>query len=161
MNVAKSDRPFTAKFPQTPENGDEVLIRGKLCDDARNFSVNFCLPRPPHFMPHQTPAYIAYHFKTIYDENGESRVVQNWKNVQWQQEQVSDNHWHEDRSETFRMIFRLHEDTIKMFRDSVDHPPDYEFAVQLPLNQIESIELWDGVESVEEISFRYDNRNAY
>ncbi|XP_049277082.1 uncharacterized protein LOC125760722 isoform X2 [Anopheles funestus] len=156
-----SNRPFTAKFPKNPENGDEVYIRGKLLDDAKSFSVNFCLPRPPQVMQHQTPSYIAYHFKTIYDGNDESRVVQNWKNVHWQQEQVYANHWHMDRSKTFRMIFRLHEDSIKMFLNSVDHPPEYEFMVQLPLDQIESIELWDDVEAVEEISFRYDNKNAY
>uniref|UniRef100_A0A182TAD0 Galectin n=1 Tax=Anopheles maculatus TaxID=74869 RepID=A0A182TAD0_9DIPT len=109
-----------------------------------------------------TPSYILYHFKTIYDdENDASRVVLNWKNLQWQQEQVYDNHWHVDRSKTFRVIFRLHEDCIKMFVNSVDHPPDYEFSVQLPLDQIESIELWDDVENVEEISFRYDNRTPY
>uniref|UniRef100_A0A182VW32 Galectin n=1 Tax=Anopheles minimus TaxID=112268 RepID=A0A182VW32_9DIPT len=153
--------PFTAKFPKTPADGDEVYIRAKLTDNARAFSVNFCLPRPPQVPQHKSPSYIAYHFKTIYDEDDDSRVVQNWKNVHWQEEEVHDNHWHVDRSKTFRVIFRLHEDCIKMFTDSVDHPPDYEFEVQLPLDQIESIELWNDVENVEEISFRYDNRNAY
>ncbi|XP_050071378.1 uncharacterized protein LOC126559289 [Anopheles maculipalpis] len=152
-------RPFTAKFPKTPENGDEVLIRGKLHNDARSFSVNFCLPRPPHQTEHDTPSFILYHFKTIYDDaSNASRVVQNWKNLHWQQEEVFENRWHVDRSKTFRVIFRLHEDCIKMFVNSVDHPPDYEFSVQLPLDQVESIELWDDVENVEEISFRYDNR---
>uniref|UniRef100_A0A182NQU7 Galectin n=1 Tax=Anopheles dirus TaxID=7168 RepID=A0A182NQU7_9DIPT len=156
-----SKRPFTARFPRFPENGDEVFIRGKLQDDARSFSVNFCLPRPPQTMQHESPPYIAYHFKTIYDEGGNSRVVHNWKNVRWQEEQVGDNHWHIDRSKTFRVIFRLHEDSIKMFVDCVDHPPDYQFQLQLPLDQIDSLELWDDVETVEEISFRYDNRNSY
>uniref|UniRef100_A0A182JQT5 Galectin n=1 Tax=Anopheles christyi TaxID=43041 RepID=A0A182JQT5_9DIPT len=155
-----SNRPFTAKFPTCPENGDEVLIRGKLHDNAKSFSVNFCLSRPSQVAENQSPPYIAYHFKTIYDENDDSRVVLNWKNVQWQEEEVLDNYWHVDRSKTFRVIFRLHEDSIKMFADSVDHPPDYQFPVQLPLDQIESIELWGELESVEEISFRYDNRNS-
>uniref|UniRef100_A0A182PJ52 Galectin n=1 Tax=Anopheles epiroticus TaxID=199890 RepID=A0A182PJ52_9DIPT len=155
-----SNRPFTAKFPRSPENGDEVLIRGKLCDDAKSFSVNFCLPRPPHVPNHQTPPYIVCHFKTIYDEDKASRVVLNWKNVQWQEEEVLDNYWHVDRSKTFCVIFRLHEDCIKVFADRVDHQPDYQCPVQLPLDQIESVELWDDVESVEEISFRYDNGNS-
>uniref|UniRef100_A0A182TFE0 Galectin n=1 Tax=Anopheles melas TaxID=34690 RepID=A0A182TFE0_9DIPT len=147
-----SNRPFTAKFPRYPENGDEVFIRGKLKDDAK---------RPAQVAEHQTPPYIALHFKTIYDEkNDTSRVVLNWKNLQWQQEEVLDNYWHVDRSQTFRVVFRLHEDCIKVFVNSVDHPPDYQFPVQLPLDQIESIELWDDVEHVEEISFRYDNGNS-
>nr|XP_049463206.1 uncharacterized protein LOC120953078 isoform X3 [Anopheles coluzzii] len=126
-----------------------------FCALLFSFSVNFCLPRPAQVAEHQTPPYIALHFKTIYDERDDtSRVVLNWKNLQWQQEEVLDNYWHVDRSQTFRVVFRLHEDCIKVFVNSVDHPPDYQFPVQLPLDQIESIELWDDVEHVEEISFR-------
>uniref|UniRef100_A0A182Q1K9 Galectin n=1 Tax=Anopheles farauti TaxID=69004 RepID=A0A182Q1K9_9DIPT len=155
-----SKRPFTARFPTFPANGDEVIIRAKLKDDARKFSVNFCLPPPEMLQDGAPKPYIAYHFKTMYDANGASCVVHNWKNVQWQEELVVDNNWHVDRSKTFRVVFRLHEDSIKVFVGCVDHPPDYEFPLQMPLDQIDTLELWDDVERVDEISFRVLNNTA-
>lgn len=110
---------------------------------------------------YDTPPIIAYHFKTIYDEGGDSHVVLNWKNVYWQQEEKLENNWHTDPSEPFTVIFSLHEEKIKVFVDRIDHPPDYEFPLPLPLNNIFTIELWDDIEDVEEISFRYDNRTYY
>ncbi|KFB43669.1 AGAP001197-PA-like protein [Anopheles sinensis] len=92
----------------------------------------------------------------MYHEDGRSQVVLNWKNVNWQNEEILENIWHTDRSKVFTVIFRLHEDKIKVFVDCIDHLPDYEFLLQLPLDQIRTIELWDDV-VVEEISFRYDN----
>ncbi|XP_058129668.1 galectin-6-like [Anopheles coustani] len=148
---------FTAKFPRPPKNGDEILIRGKLRENARKFSVNFCLPRPAGVSDQQSPTYIAYHFKTIYDDDGTSTVVQNWKNVIWDKEDIGDNIWHTDRSKVFTVIFRLHEDKIKVFADRIDHLPDYQFPLRLSLDGISTIELWDDVD-VEEISFRYDNK---
>lgn len=157
MSTKNPSEPFKAQFPRNPKNGDEILIRGRLREDTRQFSVNFCLPRPAGFSEQKSPPYIAYHFKTMYDEDGGSQVVLNWKNVNWQKEEILENIWHTDRGKDFTVIFRLHEDKIKVFVDCIDHLPDYEFLLQLPLDEIRTIELWDDVE-VEEISFRYDNK---
>lgn len=150
-------RPFTAQLPRTPEYGDEILIRGKLKSDARNFSVNFCLPRPPQVPEHQTPPHIAYHFRTIFHDDGSSAVIHNWKNAVWQAETLEENYWMMDRNEKFTLIFRFHEEVFKVFAEDTQHTPDYEFGHQLPVEAITLIELWDDIEYVEEIAFKYSN----
>uniref|UniRef100_A0A182IKY0 Galectin n=1 Tax=Anopheles atroparvus TaxID=41427 RepID=A0A182IKY0_ANOAO len=154
-------RPFKAQFPTNPKEGDEVLIRGTLKEHARCFSVNFCLPRPTEVPPHVSPPYIAYHFKTIYEDQGDGKVIQNFKNLEWHaKEKVSDNIWHTNRNEAFTVIFRLHEEKIKVFGNDIQHNPDYEYELTMPLEEIDTIELWDDVKEVKEIRFCYDKRNA-
>ncbi|XP_055609679.1 uncharacterized protein LOC129756716 [Uranotaenia lowii] len=118
-----------------------------------------CCGRPSGTHNHQksSPPYIAYHFKTVFegDEDDEGVVVQNWKNVVWQQEHRSPNTWLRDRRQRFSLIFRFHQDTIRVFVDHAHHGPDYEFEYQVPLDRIRYIELWDDVEFVEEVTFRF------
>ncbi|XP_058819334.1 galectin-12-like [Topomyia yanbarensis] len=178
-----SERPFTVHFPKRPEIGDEIIVRGKLKSDAKVFSVNFILPLPPpmlrsfaepdsalassqnsqtchsngHSTTAQSPPYIAYHFKTVFHDDGSSIVVQNWKNIVWQQEIRSPNLWLKDRKRPFGIIFRFHPDTIKVFAEHAHHAPEYEFEYQVPLESIRTLELWDDVEFVEEVTFRFRN----
>ncbi|XP_058454657.1 uncharacterized protein LOC131432426 [Malaya genurostris] len=178
-----SERPFTVQFPKSPEIGDEIIVRGKLKPDAKVFSVNFILPLPPsmlrslsepdsvpasnqnihtccsngHSTSSQAPPYIAYHFKTVFLDDGTSVVVQNWKNIVWQQEMRSPNLWLKDRNRPFGIIFRFHHDTIKVFAEHTHHAPEYEFEYQVPLESIRIVELWDDVEFVEEVTFRFRN----
>lgn len=44
-----------------------------------------------------------------------------------------------------------------MFAEDVQHTPDYEFVHQFPFEDITTIELWDDIEFVDEISFKYKN----
>ncbi|XP_058448239.1 galectin-6-like [Malaya genurostris] len=150
-----SNRPFTAQLPRKPEFGDEILIRGKLKSDARVVSVNFCLPRPAQLPDDQTPPHIAYHFKTIFHDDGSSAVIHNWKNCVWQDETVEENYWMLDRNEKFTLIFRFHEEVFKVFAEDTQHTPDYEFVHQLPMENILQIEIWDDIEYIEEIAFKY------
>ncbi|XP_055543429.1 galectin-4-like [Wyeomyia smithii] len=153
-----SVRPFVAQLPRSPQHDDEILIRGKLKSDARAFSINFCLPRPDQVPAKQTPPHIAYHFKTIFHDDGSSAVIHNWKNLVWQAEDVYENYWMLDRNEKFTLIIRFHEEVFKVFAEDTQHTPEYEFAHQLPFSMIQSIELWDDIEYVEEIAFKYKNK---
>ncbi|XP_055608536.1 32 kDa beta-galactoside-binding lectin lec-3-like [Uranotaenia lowii] len=151
------NRPFRAQLPRKPAAGDEIVIRGKLKHNARWFSVNFCLPRPPHVPDDQTPPFIAYHFKTIFHDDGSSAVIHNYKNEVWQAESVEQNYWMMDRNEKFTLIFRFHDEVFKVFAEDTQHTPDYEFTHQIPFDMVEQIELWDDIEFVEEIAFRYQH----
>uniref|UniRef100_A0A1Q3FPN1 Galectin n=1 Tax=Culex tarsalis TaxID=7177 RepID=A0A1Q3FPN1_CULTA len=110
-----------------------------------------------------SPPYIAYHFKTIFsgedDDEGESVVAQNWKNVVWQREVREPNRWLRDRTRPFTLIFRFHHDTIRVFVDHTHQAPEYEYEYQVPLERIRLVELWDDVEFVEEVTFRFKNMN--
>lgn len=176
------ERPFRAQIPKKPDIGDEVIVKGKLKPDASVFSVNFILPQPPPVQkslsapassesngqtthkccgqptnPNQTWPYIAYHFKVILNDDGSCIVVQNWKNVVWQDERRSLSHSFQDRTRPFTLIFRFHHDTIRVFVDHTHHAPDFEFEYQLPLERIRTVEVWDDVEYVEEVTFRFRN----
>ncbi|XP_050100862.1 uncharacterized protein LOC126581330 isoform X1 [Anopheles aquasalis] len=154
--------PFVAYFPRKPEEFDEVVIRGKLTDNAQNASFNFCLRPPAGWPEDQTSPYIAYHLKISFTPEGESKVTQNWKNVEWQQEQVSKNWLVGDRSKPFTAVFRLLDNQVKVFADNVQHSPDYEMDMQLPIEEIHSVELWNDFEYVEELTFRFNNaRDSY
>nr|XP_019559192.2 LOW QUALITY PROTEIN: galectin-12 [Aedes albopictus] len=174
-----NDRPFQAQIPRKPAVGDEVIVKGMLKPDARVFSVNLILPQPPPIQkslsaPSESPVkssskccasvqtshswpYIAYHFKVVFNDDGSSIVVQNWKNVVWQNEKRTLSHNFEDRTKPFTLIFRFHHDTIRVFVDHTHHTPDYEFEYQLPLERIRTVEVWDDVLYVEEVTFRFKN----
>ncbi|XP_053690753.1 uncharacterized protein LOC128739300 [Sabethes cyaneus] len=178
------ERPFTVQFPKKPEIGDEIIVKGKLKPNARVFSVNFILPLPPPMVrsssvpdsfvknsshgsgvccnngldtANPSPPYIAYHFKTVFKDDGSSVVVQNWKNLVWQQEVLGPNLWLKDRNRPFGLIFRFHHDTIRVFAEHTHHTPEYEFEYQVPLESIRTVQLWDDVEFVEEVTFRFRN----
>ncbi|XP_055544849.1 uncharacterized protein LOC129729948 [Wyeomyia smithii] len=178
-----NERPFTVQFPKKPEIGDEIIVKGKLKPNAKVFSVNFILPLSPPLRKstsvldsfvtsssssstccsngvgteNQSSPYIAYHFKTIFKEDGSSVVVQNWKNLVWQQEVIGPNLWLKDRNRPFGLIFRFHHDTIRVFAEHTHHAPEYEFEYQVPLESIRTVQLWDDVEFVEEVTFRFRN----
>lgn len=190
MNISSgnSERPFSAQFPKKPQIGDEVIVKARLKPNAKVFSINFIMPTPPPvhkslsapasaaessatsvaglgccgrlLAPKSSPPYIAYHFKTLFIEDGDdadSVVVQNWKNVVWQAELREPNRWLRDRKRPFTLIFRFHHDTIRVFVDHTHQAPEYEFEYQVPLERIRLVELWDDVEFVEEVTFRFKN----
>lgn len=152
-----SDRAFRAYLPTKPKSGDEILLRAKLKDDAARFSVNFCLSRPEGISECHSPPHIAYHFRTDFFDNEESVTIHNWKNGGfWQAEIEEPNNWISDRSAVFCLIFRFHEEYIKVFAEDTQHTPDYEFEHQYPMEAIKMIELWDDFEYVEELTFKYN-----
>ncbi|KAL1391601.1 hypothetical protein pipiens_012275 [Culex pipiens pipiens] len=60
---------FALKLPRKPTIGDEIIVKGVLCDDAQRFSVNFCFP---------DPAQIVYHFGMHLDGRGHSGDTPNF-----------------------------------------------------------------------------------
>ncbi|XP_055609567.1 uncharacterized protein LOC129756666 isoform X1 [Uranotaenia lowii] len=146
---------FTVPLPRTPQRNDEVVIRAKLKGNAKWFVVNFCLPRPEQMSRNQRPPYIAYHFGTIFNDDGSSEVVQKWKNCEWKTATVLQNVWLHDRNRKFGLIFRFDDEVFKVFADNSQHSPEYEFGHQFPYQEIETVELLGDFEYVEEIAFRY------
>lgn len=137
------------------------------------FSVNFILPQlPPAYeingqtehkccgqvaTSNQSWPYIAYHFKVIFNDDGSRIVAQNWKNIVWQEEERTPSDLFQDRTRPFTLIFRFDRDTIRVFVDDTDCTSDYVFEYQLPLERIRTVEVWDDVEYVEEVTFRFGN----
>uniref|UniRef100_A0A8D8H4D7 Galectin n=1 Tax=Culex pipiens TaxID=7175 RepID=A0A8D8H4D7_CULPI len=137
---------FALKLPRKPTIGDEIIVKGVLCDDAQRFSVNFCFP---------DPAQIVYHFGMHLDGRG---VVQCSRNDTWDEEHWSEWEWqHSGDTPNFTLIFRFGFDEIKAFLDHTQQQPQFELEHRYPIEQIHYVELWDDIARVEEITLRYAN----
>ncbi|XP_052867686.1 uncharacterized protein LOC128273700 [Anopheles cruzii] len=149
---------FVAHFPQEPDDWDEVSLRCKLQDNARQFSVNFCVKAPDAWQASKIDAMpIMYQFKIVFPDKptGKSEVVQNWWHLNWMKEKKVDNTKLMDRTKPFTLVFRMFEAKMKVFVGAINHPPDYEYDLTLPLRDVRTVEVWEDFQHVEELSFRY------
>lgn len=55
-----SSGPAVANIPKPIEIGDEIILKGKIADDAKELSINFTINNEDK---------IAYHFKTYFHYN--------------------------------------------------------------------------------------------
>ncbi|XP_058825633.1 galectin-4-like [Topomyia yanbarensis] len=143
---------FSLQLPKEPAVGDEIVLKGVLKEDARRFSVNLCLARTEGNHPQAEPDRIAYHLGWKFCEDG-CEVMQCSKNSLWSDMQVCSDVWFNERK--ISVIFRFHADTVKVFIDHTQQPPEYEYEHQFPIEEIQSFELWDDFERVEEITLRF------
>jgi len=143
-----TQKPFIALFPKAPAFNDEVVVKGKIKDDASIFSVNFCLDCCPK------PSYVAYHFKTIFDSNS---VVHNFKSGTWQDEIVEENTWIDGPGQTFVLTFLFTDTDITVYTEDDGRCFQYAFTHKFDISDIKSVQLWDDFEYVDEIIFRYKN----
>lgn len=145
---------FSFRLPKQPKYGDEIAIKGVLRNDAERFSINLCLDRPDGCDPNDEPEWIAYHFGLDFTEgDGNCRVTQCSKNVNWNSPLFADGEVFNGR--TVNVILRLEEESIKVFYEDTQHVADYEYSHQLPIEQIRTIELRDGIAQVEEIRLKF------
>ncbi|XP_058060355.1 uncharacterized protein LOC131211035 [Anopheles bellator] len=152
---------FVAHFPQEPDDWDEVILRCKLQDNARQFSVNFCIKAPDGWEESKIDEKpIMYQFKMLFPEEptGKSEVVQNWWYMNWKREEMVENTKLTDRTQPITLVFRMFEAKMKVFVGAIDHPPDYEYDLTLPLREVCTVEVLEDFQHVEELSFRYPYR---
>lgn len=117
-----------------------------------SFSVNFCLDCCP------SPMFVAYHFKTDFESNS---VVHNYKtgHGMWQDELVEENMWTSGPGSPFVLTFTFTNSDITVYTDDENRCFQYAFTHKFEIDQIKSVQLWDDVEYVEEITFRFKNNN--
>lgn len=88
-------------MPKPVQIGDEIIVKGKIKDDAKVFSVNFV----PEY-----PMNIIYHFKTNFVANN---VVQNYKTAgKWNDELTEENTWIVGPGEEFVLTFFFDDNKI-------------------------------------------------
>ncbi|XP_055906509.1 uncharacterized protein LOC129941806 isoform X1 [Eupeodes corollae] len=166
-------RPFIAIIPQSINEGDKVLLKGLVKDDAYEFSINFVTGTSPN------PEDIAYHFKTIFSEN---IVVENSKrNGDWMDEQVKE--WpvsdgplkvhlalnytkfqNEDNSKSssisgpgFALEFAFTGGNVYTYLVEDEHSRNLisYYPLDYDLHEIDSVQVWGDVEKIQELTFRY------
>ncbi|XP_055701397.1 uncharacterized protein LOC129800784 [Phlebotomus papatasi] len=144
-----TERPFCAVLPQQLKFNDEIVLKGKIKDNASVFSVNFCLESSP------TPSYIAYHFKTLFRVDREVGVIHNHKNNSWGEEIVESNTWIDGPGEEFILTFLFTNRDITVYTDDDNRCFQYKYDHQLDIGDIRTVQIWDDLEYIREVIFRY------
>ncbi|XP_055906510.1 galectin-9 isoform X2 [Eupeodes corollae] len=140
-------RPFIAIIPQSINEGDKVLLKGLVKDDAYEFSINFVTGTSPN------PEDIAYHFKTIFSEN---IVVENSKrNGDWMDEQVKE--WPVSDGPGFALEFAFTGGNVYTYLVEDEHSRNLisYYPLDYDLHEIDSVQVWGDVEKIQELTFRY------
>lgn len=142
--VTMCDRPFVSIFPQRMNYGDEIILKGKVKDRAKVFSVNLAL---------DCGVNIAYHFETNFSD---STVTQRYKiNGQWRGESVSDNTWIDEPGQKFVITFHFDDDGILVYSGDEQRTFLYSFDYQFDVGEIKTIQCWDDVDYINEITYRF------
>lgn len=143
--VTMSDRPFAAILPKHAKIGDEVILKGKLADDAIVFSVNFTVDCGDN---------IAYHFKTMFNKN---TVVQNYKaDGKWHKPAINDeNTWTDGPGKKFVLTFHFDDNEMLVYSGDENRHFQYKFEYQFDIGDIKAVQVWDDVDYISEIIFRY------
>lgn len=137
---------FMAILPKQTQIGDEIILKGKIKDNAQAFSVNFVLSCCPN------PNNIAYHLKMDFVGN---RVTQNYKTIGiWNEERVNENTWIRSGQE-FVLTFHFDDSEILVYSGDENRCYLYKFDYKFDIGDIMSVQLWDDVDCVNEIIFRY------
>lgn len=143
--VYMCDRPFVAIMPKSLEIGDEIVLKGKIKDDAKLFSVNFTLDCGKN---------IAYHFETNFIDD----TVRQDFNIdgRWYLSANSvPNTWIDGPGQGFILTFHFDDSEILVYSDDEFRNIQYRFEYQLDLGDITAIQVWDDVDYISELIFRY------
>lgn len=145
--VTMSDRPFVAILPKPTKIGDEIILKGKIGDNAKGFSVNFTMDCGEN---------IAYHFHTNFIDN---TVQQNYKAAgQWHKPAISeDNTWTDGPGREFVLTFRFDDNDFLVYSGDENRNFQYKFEYQFDIGDIKAVQVWDDVDHIQEIIFRYAN----
>uniref|UniRef100_A0A0K8TTR1 Galectin n=1 Tax=Tabanus bromius TaxID=304241 RepID=A0A0K8TTR1_TABBR len=140
------DRPLIAPLPKHLSYGDEIILKGKVRDDATEISFNFVLDSCPQ------PSMIAYHFKTKFKENV---VVHNTKQCTWLEEKPEENTWIDKPGEEFILTFYFDDSEILIYTGDDMRDLQYRYDHVLAYDEIKSVQVWGDVEYITEVTFRY------
>lgn len=131
-------------MPKRVEIGDEIILKGKVKDDAKVFSVNFV----PEY-----PMNVIYHFKTNFITNN---VTHNFKTAgEWNEELVEGNTWIAGPGKEFVLTFFFDDNSILVYTDDENRHHQYKFDYQFDIGDIHSLEVWGDLDFISEIIFRY------
>lgn len=103
--------------------------------------------------PNFIPSNIAYHFKTNF---ATKKVQQNYRtDDQWNDEITEENTWALGPGEEFVLTFFFNDDEIIVY--SEDEYRNYQYSIKnrFAIGEIKSVQVWDGVQYINEIIFRY------
>lgn len=135
---------FTAILPKPAKIGDVIILKGKIKDDAKVFSVNF-LP--------EYPLNVIYHFKTNFVSNN---VTHNYKTVgKWNDEIIETNSWIPGPGHEFTLYFQFHDNEFLVYSGDENRGHQYRFAYQFDIGDIYSVQVWDDLDYISEVIFRY------
>lgn len=140
-------RPYTAIIPQSISDGDKIILKGLVKQDAYEFSINFATGTSPY------PEDITYHFKTILPEN---TVVENSKkNGDWMYEQRKE--WPGSDGPGFALEFAFNDGYIHTYMVEDEDSRNFisSFEHNSDLNEIDSVQVWGDVDKITELTFRY------
>lgn len=146
--VTMGDRPFVAILPKSIKIGDEIILKGKIRDRAKVFSVNFTVDCGEN---------IAYQFETNFTEN---IVTQNYKtNGEWNRPLSEDeNTWIDGPGHKFVLTFLFDDNEFVVYTGDDNRMFQYKFEYQFDIGDIKCIQLWDDIDYISEIIFRYKNK---
>lgn len=137
---------FMAILPKQTQIGDEIILKGKIKNNAHVFSVNFVLSCCPN------ANNIAYHFETDFVSN---TVTHNYKKIGiWNEATVNENTWIQSGQE-FVLTFHFDDSEILVYSDDENRYFLKRFGYKFDISDIMSVQLWDDVDCVKEITFRY------
>lgn len=135
---------FKAILPKPIQIGDEIVLKGKIKNDAKHVSVNFVCKYYDD---------IAYHFKTNFTSN---TVVHNYKEAgRWNSEITDENTWIRGLNDEFILTFHFNTTEIAVHTGDEDRSSQYGFKHQYDMKDIDSVQVWGDVDYISEIIFRY------
>ncbi|XP_055610620.1 uncharacterized protein LOC129757425 [Uranotaenia lowii] len=161
-SISLTSQQFVMHLPRPPVSGDEISLKVKLKDDFERFSVNLCQERTEG-NHHQAEAdRIVYHFGLLSERltgTDSCAVLQNHKNSRWSDLGSVSSDEGFCSFPFLYLIFRFQIEGIKVFVDDTQHSPDYEHDTEFPIETIRTVELWDDLDRIEEITLRYAERS--
>lgn len=126
--------------------GDEIVLKGKIKDNAKVFSVNFV----------KDYNNIPYHFKTDFDKNV---VIQNYKtDGQWREEIFETNTWIQGAGAEFVIGFYFDSSEFIVYGGDEKENFQYRFPYQFDIGDITSVQAWGDFEYINELTFCYGKK---
>lgn len=146
--VTMADRPFVAFLPKLLTIGDEIVLKGKIKDNAKMFSVNLTVDCGEN---------IAYHFETNLTDG---TVIQDYKiGGKWRGSAKSvPNTWIDGDGQEFTLTFYFDDSGIVVYTGDESRNMQYEFEYFVDIGTVRAIQVWDDVQHISEIIFRYGKK---
>ncbi|XP_031618099.1 uncharacterized protein LOC116337565 [Contarinia nasturtii] len=140
-------RPFMAILPQQTQVGDEIVLKGRIKNDAQIFSVNLTLDCCPN------PLNIAYQFKTNFVEKS---VSQNYKKVGiWNEGTEDELSWIQGPGQEFIITFHFDDNELLIYSEDENRNFLYKFDYNFDIGDIKAVQIWDDLDYVTEVIYRY------
>lgn len=148
VTITMCDRPFVAILPKQIKEGDEIVIKGRIKENAKKFSVNFTLDCGEN---------IAYHFGTDFTDE---TVKHNYKTQgQWNEPaSIEQNTWTNGPGHGFVLTFFFDDNEFVVYSGDEFRNFQYRYQYQFDIRDIKSVQVWDDVDYINEIIFRYKSK---